>query len=273
MPRALITLVQQRVSFMRQKVEGPQQKTVEEVGPDCREGIKRVLQKMGSLSLEDASSIHGILADSLLVDADRKAILDLVDTKVDAEVDAEMYKSEMTHPENYQTEQCWQVYLTEMSIDKRLETMAIQLHVCGGHKLTEPSYADATSVAMCTGQCSRDDALAHTRRLKTFFHQIASHISPAVGPPKFPELHHSLETTHPDLWAQINSNGPIVPSKLCKSQASLTKARAVCRNSKRDNEATVHPRHSLHRHLQSPHLHSKMRIMGMLLANAHFTPI
>ena len=74
------------------------------------------------------------------------------------------------------------------------------------------------------------------------------------APPKFPELHHSRETTHPDLWAQINSNGPIVPSKLCKSQASLTKARAVCRSSKKDNEATVHPRHSLHRHLQSPHL-------------------
>ena len=55
---ALNSLVELRLRYLRQKIEGPLGKKIEEVGPECADNIVKIVARMRRLSVDDAAAIH-----------------------------------------------------------------------------------------------------------------------------------------------------------------------------------------------------------------------
>ena len=79
-------------------------------------------------------------------------------------------------PEHNQSATCWHTYNTELHSEPRLQTMAARLRAIGRIKLTEPSYADAASIALSNTRVSPDDLLKGTRDLKRHFHAVPVYV-------------------------------------------------------------------------------------------------
>ena len=79
---ALYRLVELHLYYMRQKIEGPMQKGIDEVGPDCCDNIIRITSKAKLVTLDDAASIQEKVGNNLLQDNQQKSILEAIDNKV-----------------------------------------------------------------------------------------------------------------------------------------------------------------------------------------------
>ena len=87
---------------MRQKIEGPMQKGIDEVGPPCCDNIIKATSKAKPVTLEDAASIQEKVVDSLLQEHQQKAILEAIDKKVQELGNGSSNKTEFRFPELYQ---------------------------------------------------------------------------------------------------------------------------------------------------------------------------
>ena len=121
---ALCRLVELHLHYMRQKIEGPMQKGIDEVGPDCCDNIIRIASKAKLVTLEDAAPIQEKVVDSLLQEHQQKAILEAIDKKVQELGNGSSNKTELRFPELYQSKGCWDVYNAEVSVDLRLMAAA-----------------------------------------------------------------------------------------------------------------------------------------------------
>ena len=137
----------------------------------------------------------------------------------------------MLYPERYQSEAHWAIYGNGAVRDEdKLIAMAKRLQALGATRLTEKSFGTAAACALYRSCSSVDTALNNTRQLKFIFGQ-----NKAVrlkGPAVYPEAPETLEDTHVDLWQQIQTDGPIVPSKVDAFEMSIIKARVTCRSTK-----------------------------------------
>ena len=82
MPSAIISLVTSRLHYLRMKVEGPLQKSIDEVAPEAVSAIVACVGKVPKISIEDGSALQSLLKESVLTEAAQKTILEAVDAKV-----------------------------------------------------------------------------------------------------------------------------------------------------------------------------------------------
>ena len=99
---ALSRLVDMRLTYLRQKIEGPMQKTIEEVGPDCCDKIIKIASRMKLVTLDDAALIQEKVCNSLLREDQQKSILEAIDKKVETSGIGSSTKTELRFPERYQ---------------------------------------------------------------------------------------------------------------------------------------------------------------------------
>ena len=78
---ALCRLVEMRLRYMRQKVEGPMRKGIEEVGPDCCDNIIKNVSRMKKVTVDEAAGIQEQVGSSLLQDHQQKSFLETIDKK------------------------------------------------------------------------------------------------------------------------------------------------------------------------------------------------
>ena len=231
-PSPIVELVGARLKFSRQRVEGPLQADVGEASALCSEGIVKFIQKVASIKIEDAEQIHEQVCGSILTSERQKDVLDALDSKVDVSGDTNSAgKQTMRYPEHYQSDANWLTYNTEFNKELRLQSMAVRLKACGCLKLTEPSFADAASIALSNTRVSPEELLDGTRTLKKYFSTVPPNMYMHTGPLIFPEDVTVLQASHPALWAQIQTDGAITQSRLQAAHSAIVKSKGIARKS------------------------------------------
>ena len=79
---ALYKLVELRLLYMRQKIEGPLGKKVEEVGPECADNLVKFVLGSRHVPVDEAAMIHEQVCKSLLEESQQKRVLEAVDMEV-----------------------------------------------------------------------------------------------------------------------------------------------------------------------------------------------
>ena len=79
---ALNSLVELRLRYLRQKIEGPLKKKIEEIGPARADNIVKVVASMRHVPVDEAAAIHEQVCKSLLEESQQKAILEAIDKKL-----------------------------------------------------------------------------------------------------------------------------------------------------------------------------------------------
>jgi len=184
---SLHKLVQLRLLYLRQKIEGPLKKQIEEIGPECADNIVKFVASMRHVPVDEAAAIHEHVCKSLLEESQQKAVLEAIDKKL-ITVGSNANKTELRYPELYQSQGGWDVYSNEVSVEPRLMTMARRLRALGGLKYSELTFAEAAMVALSSSgqQWSETQALYHTRRLKQLYDIIPQGLYPEHGPCRYP---------------------------------------------------------------------------------------
>ena len=98
---ALCRLVEMRLRYMRQKVEGRMRKGIEEVGPDCCDNIIKTVSRMRKVTEDEPAGIQEQVGSSLLQDHQQKLILEVIDKKVETGVGCSTNKTELRFPDRY----------------------------------------------------------------------------------------------------------------------------------------------------------------------------
>ena len=91
---SLHKLVQLRLLYLRQKIEGPLKKQIEEIGQECADNIVKVVARMRHVPVDEAAAIHEQVCKSLLEESQQKRVLEAVDMKIN-KIDKNESKTEL----------------------------------------------------------------------------------------------------------------------------------------------------------------------------------
>ena len=211
---ALYKLVELRLLYMRQKIEGPLGKKVEEVGPECADNLVKFVLGSRHVPVDEAAMIHEQVCKSLLEESQQKRVLEAVDMRIN-KIDRNGSKTEIRYPERYQSKACWDVYAHEVSVELRLMTGAKRLKALGGTKFSERTFAEAAIIALTgSGQQWTDtQALAHTRRIKQLYDTIPLELYPEGGPSQYPADPENRKTAFQNCGSKsLQMGSPSPPS-------------------------------------------------------------
>ena len=93
---ALYKLVELRLLYMRQKIEGPLGKKVEEVGPECADNLVKFVLGSRHVPVDEAAMIHEQVCKSLLEESQQKRVLEAVDMRIIKSTKMEVRRSFVT---------------------------------------------------------------------------------------------------------------------------------------------------------------------------------
>jgi len=229
-PSPIVKLVQSRLTYTQIKVEGPLKEDMGKASKECIIAITASIRKVPSIKLDDASVLQDLVIASVLPELAKKTIIEAVDAKVglDETLGSGNAKQTLLNPELFQNQHCWETYgSVDSTCDTKLMCMAMRLVDLGGFKLSEPSFAAATAVAMHKEPMDPEALIMRIRQLKTF-HGAIDKSCKIQGPPHYTDPE-TLKETNPMVWEQLEAGGPVTPSQLSKAEAAMRKTLQPCR--------------------------------------------
>ena len=229
---AIVKFIKKRLEWARVRVQGPMQKDVDETIGIILPAITSTIGKVNQIDVDAAESIAVMLTTSVMSEDGEKEILEAVDRKVKILGGTRAAaKQELMHPEHYQSIATWEDFDRVGEADNKLLSMAKRLRNCGCNKLTEPSFAAATAVALHGHKVVSRSKLENTRTLKRLFASLPA--SDYEGPEIYPTFPDSIRESHPALWQQIADDGTIVASKIDEVIMMIKQSNQPCRKSKK----------------------------------------
>ena len=229
---AIVKFIKKRLEWARVRVQGPMQKNGDETIAIILPAITSTIGKLNHIDVDAAESIAVMLSTSVMSEDGEKEILEAVDRKVNILGGTRAAaKQELMHPEHYQSIATWKDFDGVAEVDSKLLSMAKRLRKCGCNKLTEPSFAAATAVALHNHKAVSRSKLENTRTFKRLFAQVPA--SDYEGPEIYPTFPDSIRESHPALWQQIADDGTIVASKIDEVLMMIKQSNQPCRKSRK----------------------------------------